>query len=373
MKRVGQLAEKIGEIENLRVAFWKAQRGSRGKHCVCAFRENLEENLFRIQEEWLSGTLKPGRYFAFTIYDPKKREIHAPSFRERVVQHAIMNVCDKAFEDAQIYDSYASRRGKGVDACLKRAAQFAKKYKWFVKFDIHKFFDSVEHGVLKTLLARRFKDERVLRYFFDLLDGYEVSPERGIPIGSLASQYFANFYLAGLDRFCKEVLRVPGYVRYMDDFVLFFDDLANATQARERVSAFLSEKLLLEHNPVVMNTTAHGMTFLSYRVGDFGVRLSRKAKRRFVRKMDFAEKTENADSALSLLAFVKRANSFAWRFKLFFGSDSLGSNRVNRGGSWNNPAQNCRSANRNYNSPGNRNNDLGFRVAPAQESMDFED
>lgn len=371
MKRAGNLAEKIGDIENLRSAFLKARRGCSGKSCERAFRERLDENLLRIREEWLAGTLMPEPYSEFTIYDPKERVIHAPSFRDRVVQHAVMNVCDEFFEKAQIFDSYASRKGKGVDACLKRAAAFAGKYKWFVKFDIHKYFDSVEHGVLKTALSRRFKDGTVLRYFFALIDGYESSRERGIPIGSLASQYFANLYLASADRFCKETLRVPAYVRYMDDFVLFFNDSTSAGFARERVSEFLTRALLLEHNPVTTNTTKHGLTFLSYRICDRGIFLSRKAKRRFVRKMADALRDEDAGTTLSLIAFVRRARSFAFRRRLFFGSDSQGSQRVNRGGSWNNDARNCRSANRNYNSPDNRNNNLGFRVAAAQRLMDF--
>lgn len=322
MKRAGRLADKIGDMENLRWAFIKAQRGSAGKRCVAKFRENLEENLLAIRREWLAGTLKPGKYSEFTIHDPKERKIHAPCFRDRVVQHAIMNVCDKVFEDAQIFDSYASRRGKGVDACLARTEKFAKKFKWFVKFDIHKFFDSIEHGVLKAALTRRFKDKFVLRYFFDLLDGYETSRERGIPIGSLASQYFANLYLASLDWFCKATLRVRGYVRYMDDFVLFSDSAKDAEALRERVAEFLSRELKLELNPVVLNTTEHGISFLSYRVCSRGIFLSRKAKMRFVRKIGVADKNEDAASALPLLAFVRRAKSHRFRRKLFFGSGS---------------------------------------------------
>ncbi len=321
MKRSGRLADKIGDMENLRWAFLKASRGSSGKRRVAEFRENLEENLQTIRKEWLAGTLKAGKYFTFTIYDPKERKIHAPSFHNRVVQHAIMNVCDKVFDDAQIFDSYASRRGKGVDACLARTAKFAKKFKWFVKFDIHKFFDSVDHDTLKSALLRRFKDKFVLRYFFDLIDGYETSRERGLPIGSLASQYFANLYLTSLDRFCKETLRVRGYVRYMDDFVLFFENFNEARSARERVAEFVSRELKMELNPIVLNTTGHGISFLSYRICSRGIYLSRKAKERFVRKIQIAESREDVASTLSLLAFVRRAKTYRFRRKLFFGSD----------------------------------------------------
>ena len=316
------MADKIGDMENLRWAFLKAARGSSGKRCVAEFRENLEENLQAIRREWLAGTLKAGKYFEFTIYDPKERKIHAPSFRDRVIQHAIMNVCDKVFEDAQIFDSYASRRRKGVDACLARTAEFARKFKWFVKFDIHKFFDSVEHGTLKSALLRRFKDKFVLRYFFDLIDSYETSRERGIPIGSLASQYFANLYLSALDRFCKETLRVRGYVRYMDDFVLFFENFDDLRNARERVAEFVSRELKMELNPAVVNTTGHGISFLSYRICSYGIFLSRKAKERFVRKIRIAENHEDVSSTLSLLAFVRRAKTYRLRQKLFFGYDS---------------------------------------------------
>lgn len=324
MKRAGNLTEKIADMDNLRAAFWKASRGGAGNRCVAAFRENLEENLSAIRREWLAGTPAPCTYSSFTIHDPKERKIHAPSFRDRVVQHAVMNVCDKVFEDAQIYDSYASRRGKGTDACLRRAAEYARRYDFFLKFDIRKYFDSVEHGVLKSALARRFKDRTLLGYFFDVIDGYEASRERGIPIGSLASQYFANLYLARLDRFCKETLRVPGYVRYMDDFLLFFNDGARAAEARERVPEFVEEALSLKCKPVVCNTTEHGATFLGYRVKRRGITLSQKSRRRFAEKMKIAGREENSVSATSLLAFVRRAETRGLRMKMFFGHGSEG-------------------------------------------------
>ncbi len=369
MKRQGNLFRQIAEIENLELAFWKAQRGKSGKAEVKRFREKLPENLLRLREELLSGDFKLGNYHYFTIRDPKERLICAADFRERVLQHAVINICEPYFEKYQIYDSYACRKGKGVDACLKRTQYFCRRYAWYLKLDVHKYFDSIHHRIILELLDRRFKDPELMNFFAALLDTYEVTPERGLPIGNLVSQYFANLYLGTLDHELKDVCKVPGYVRYMDDFILFADDKSEIRKIQQHTEDFLTEKLKLELNPAIINRTAHGLPFLSYRVCPHELRLSLKAKRRFCSKIRNANAAESAEHALPLLAFIDRASCHAFRRKIFYGTSSDGSNRVNRGGSWNNNARNCRSANRNNNSPTNRNNNLGFRLAlvPAQE------
>ena len=158
----------------------------------------------------------------------------------------------------------------------------------------------------------------------------------------------------------------------MDDFVLWGDSRAGLRTLERAVRAFCDEALSLELKPPILNRSAAGLPFLGYVVRPGGLKLSTRAKRRFRMKIAAADRTQDGVRAQSLLAFVRRADSLAWRRKILFGASDKGSNRVNRGGSWNNNARNCRSANRNNNDPGNRNNNLGLRVAlvPAQERAD---
>lgn len=142
----------------------------------------------------LDGSFRFGQYHFFTVYDPKRRTICAASFPERVVFHAMMRICHPVFDDFQIFDSYASRIGKGTYKALERAQQYAKRYQYFAKLDVCKYFDSIDHEVMLHQLCRLFKDSQLLIFFRDLLDSYETSEGRGLPIGNLTSQYFANDY-----------------------------------------------------------------------------------------------------------------------------------------------------------------------------------
>ena len=191
MKRENNLIEKITEPDNLRLAFWKARKAKEGKMEVTEFRKELDKKLLTLQEELLSGNVQVGNYHYFTIFDPKERLICAASFKERVLHHAIMNICHVNFEKFQIFDSYASRLGKGTYAALERAKFFQVKYKWFLKLDVRKYFDTIDHCILKQLLAKRFKDLSLLNVFFNIIDSYETSTGKGLPIGNLTSHAFA--------------------------------------------------------------------------------------------------------------------------------------------------------------------------------------
>lgn len=267
MKRTGNLYEKIAEPENLALAFWKAQRGKRARADVFAYRENLSENLSLLRSELLAENVPVGNYHYFKIYDPKERVICAADFRERVLHHAIINVCEPVFERFQIFDSYACRKGKGLHACIARARDFCRKNEWFLKLDVHKFFDSVNHFSLKEMLARLFKDEALLQLFGKIIDSYEVSRERGLPIGNLTSQFFANMYLGALDHYIKEKLHARSYVRYMDDFVLFSKTKRELRAWRACVVGFLSKRLWLSLNVGTFNRSARGFSYLGQRVG----------------------------------------------------------------------------------------------------------
>ncbi|MFV1967507.1 MAG: hypothetical protein ACC628_18930, partial [Pirellulaceae bacterium] len=187
MKRTGNLIERIADANNLRLAFWKATKGKRGKREVLLFRSALDCNLHRLREEFLSGSVAWGPYHEFRVRDPKERNIFAPPIRDQVAQHAIMNICEDQFERFQIHDSYASRKGKGLDAAISRAKHFVRKGDWYLKLDVCKYFDSVDHEILKGLLRRRFKDAVVLRLLDSIIDSCATKPGRGLPLGNLTS------------------------------------------------------------------------------------------------------------------------------------------------------------------------------------------
>lgn len=372
MKRIGNLYGAICERDNLRLAWVKARRGKAARPDVCAFAARADAELAALEADLRARRWELGHYTHFTIYDPKERVITAAPFRERVVQHALMNVCEPWFERWQLDASHACRKGRGLDTALAAARRFSRRNEWHLKLDVRKYFDSIPHDRLLARLARRFKDETLLELFAAILDTYETSPGRGLPIGNLTSQFFANFYLEPLDRYVKETLRVPGYVRYMDDFVLWGGAREVLKAWKREVREFCGDVLSLELKPVVLNRTGAGLGFLGYVVRPGGLKLSARSKRRFRSKIAEADRFQDGVRAQSLCAFVRRADSLAWRRKTLFGASDQGSNRVNRGGSWNNNARNCRSANRDRNKPDNRNNNLGLRVAllPAQEEAD---
>jgi RNA-directed DNA polymerase len=323
MKRVGQLLEALADPGNLRLAFWKAAKGKRAKADCRYFQENLDTNLAALRAGLLAGQVRVGDYHYFTVHDPKERTICAAQFRERVLHHALMNVCEPVLERAAIFDSYACRKGKGQLAAVRRAECCARRYGWFLKMDVRKYFDSVDHTVLRGLLRRKFKDGAVLALFDQVLASYQTAPGRGLPIGNLTSQHFANFYLAPLDRFIKEHLGRADYVRYMDDFVVWGRSGADLRGVWREVEAFLAAELRLALKPNVgLNRTAFGMDFLGYRVFPQELRLARRSKLRFARKFRRYEgewiagrwtELELQQRMQALVAFTLPACSRSWR------------------------------------------------------------
>jgi hypothetical protein len=323
MKRTGELIEAIAAPDNLRLAFWKAAKGKGGKADCLAFRERLDANLDKLQAELLSGRVPVGDYHCFAIHDPKERTISAASFRERVLHHALMNLCEPVLERAAIFDSHACRRGKGRLLAVERAQRFARRHKWFLKMDIRKYFDWIHQGTLRGLLRRKFKDPALLGLFDSILASYQTTTGRGLPIGNLTSQHLANFYLGPLDRFIKEDLQRGAYVRYMDDLVVWGQGGHELREVRELVRTFLAAQLRLElKDNTAINRTAFGMDFLGCRLFPSVLRLARRSKVRFARKFRRYERAhlEGQWSELvlqqrmqALLAFVMQAESGAFR------------------------------------------------------------
>ena len=334
MKRKNYLIDSIIHPDNLRLAFWKASKGKRWGENVLAYQKNLDENLLILRSQIESGLVSVGNYQYFRIFEPKEREICASAFDEQVLHHALMNICHEDFERFQIYDSYASRKGKGTYAALARAQKYAKQYDWYLKLDVRKFFASIHHQVLKSQLRALYKDLRLLEILNKVIDSYEATSNRGLPIGNLTSQYFANHYLAKLDHIIKEQFQAKAYVRYMDDVVFWHNEKRQLEILFQKVQDYVKTNLLLELKPKQLNRIRHGLPFLGYRIYPHTLKLTQRSKRRFIKK--FAQLEENYHSglwdeatcqrrAMPLLAFISYANTQGLRESIILQSYGLSS------------------------------------------------
>jgi RNA-directed DNA polymerase len=327
MKRIKNLIAEITDLDNLYLAFWKASKGKRYAEEILAYQSALDKNLSLLRSHILRGGVDVGNYHYFKIYEPKERQICASAFREQVLHHALMNVCHPYFERTLIFDSYASRKGKGTYAAIDRAKAYSNQYSFFLKLDVKKFFDSIHHAVLKVQLSRMFKDYGVLSIFNQIIDSYEASPQRGLPIGNLTSQYFANHYLSSLDHFIKEELGAKAYVRYMDDMVLWHDDKAVLKSMYKAIKGFVENELQCNLKPELLNYTSCGLPFLGYVIRPHHVSLTQHSKQRFIRKMDKVEYHYDSGiwseekcqrRALPLLAFIEHADTEGFRRQYFY-------------------------------------------------------
>lgn len=322
MKRYGNLFEQVRGFEPLRRAALEAAKGKKLKPRVARFLLDLEPEVIALEKELIAHTYRPRPYRTFAVSDPKQRMICAADFRDRVVHHAVCEVLEPIFERSLIGDSYACRKGKGSHAAIHRAQEFMQRFPYYLKLDVRKFFDSVDHGVLKRQLRCKIKDRDFL-WLLDVFIDHAVpwaAPGKGIPIGNLTSQHFANFYLHPLDHLIKDDLGVKGYIRYMDDMVLFGDTKPELWQAFSRIAAFLLEVLLLyvKAGSVTTAPVSEGLSFLGFRIYPGVIRLQRSGWRRFRRKVIGQEERFQAGmifeekllrSVTSLLGHVRHANS----------------------------------------------------------------
>jgi retron-type reverse transcriptase len=399
MKRKGYIFEQITDVDNLRMAFYKAQLGKSSKQDVILFRNSLDANLLNIMSGLDNGNYRFGRYRYFTIYDPKKRIICAASFPERVIHHAIMNICAVDFENHQIPYSYACRKNRGTFSAIEQASCYQRKYEWYLKLDVRKYFDSITHDILFEKLQRIYKDKSLLDVFWKIIDSYHVEKGKGLPIGNLTSQYFANHYLSFADKYAVEQLRIPAYVRYMDDMLLWSKSKEELMEKGKAFEQFINRNLQLNLKPFVLNKTSHGLPALGFIIYPRIIKLNLRSRKRFSRKLSICHnmlsgqeisESQFARHVLSLYGFISHARHKGFAGKVLkgiedirdkknqskkkeTGSDAESSNRVNRGGSWNNNARNVRVSNRNNNTPDNRNSNLGFRLArSSKQRVDFE-
>ena len=273
---------------NLYAAYRLAARGKRGRPAAAAFEYRLEDNLICLQDELAAETYRPGPYASFIIHEPKRRLISAAPFRDRVVHHALCQVIEPAFEASFIDHSYANRAGKGTHRCLAQCQAWARRYAYVLQCDVVQFFPSVDHSILERILNRRTPSggedggvRRLIRLILDsgvgvLSEQYDMvyfsgdnllaaNRRRGLPIGNLTSQFWANCYLSGFDHFVTRTLRPPAYLRYVDDFLLFGDDKAQLWDCRaaliERLAAL---RLTIHEASAQVRPSRHGIPFLGF-------------------------------------------------------------------------------------------------------------
>jgi hypothetical protein len=323
MKRVNNRYHRISTYENLCLAFWKAAKGKQDRQEVIAFRKDFDANIRRLQQQVIRHKPDIGHYRFFRVFDPKQRSICAASFPERVLHHAIMNVCEPLLDAYAISDSYACRKGKGNRKALERARNYCRIFPWYLKLDVQKYFDSIDHSIVIEKLARHFKDDDLLELFGKLLDTYHTKPGKGLPIGNLISQHLANFYLGIYDHWIKEKRRLRGYLRYMDDFILFGPNKALLKTELAETRKFLARELALDlKENIQLNRCIRGIPFLGYRIFPQTIRLVPRSRKRFIQKFKlYEEKWHKGEWSVNdlarhmepLIEFTRAADSIGLR------------------------------------------------------------
>ncbi|MBI2106395.1 hypothetical protein HYT57_00265 [Candidatus Woesearchaeota archaeon] len=253
MERNG-LYPQIHSMKNLFLAFKEARKGKTKKYYVKRFEKNLIKQLLNLNIELKSQKYHPEPLRTFILRDPKTRKISKSVFRDRVVHHALVRMIEPIFDKNFIYDSCANRKGKGNLFALKRFDLFKRKITnnltskaFCLKADIKHYFQEVNHEILLNVIERKIKDEKVMWLIKQILGGGEQN--KGMPLGNLTSQFFANIYLNELDRFVKHKLKTKYYIRYVDDFVILYNSKKQLEIWKSEIDNFLKEKLKLELHP----------------------------------------------------------------------------------------------------------------------------
>jgi len=328
MKTHNHLYEEICSFENLLLAARRAESGKRLQQVVGQFRTNIEAQVLDLGRELRAQTYQPGRYREKWITRPKRRMISAAPFRDRVVHHALCQVVMPLFERKMVFDLYSNREGKGTHAAIRRCQEFSRLFRYALKCDVRKFFPSMDHAVLQATLRRTIRCRQTL-WLLDVIidasnaqepvcsvfpgDDLAVAALRrvGLPIGNLTSQWFGCIYLSDFDHWVKEELRCRGYVRYVDDFLLFGDDKRQLALWREAVAAKLAScRLRLNERKSRVFRTHEGLTFLGQRIWPWRRRLCRENVGAARRRLRWTARQYQC-GALAKAALLTRWNS--WR------------------------------------------------------------
>jgi len=324
MKRHRNLYEKVYDIENLRQAYRKARRHKGKRFYVIEFEQHLEENLVQLQKELKEEIWQPLPYKTFTTFDPKQRLIHAPRFRDRIVQHALIAVLEPIYYPIFICDSYASLKDKGTHAGVDRLTLFLRRHEnpvYVLKCDIRKFFDSINHEVLVAILRKKIGDERLISACQKILCCGGITG--GVTLGNYTSQWFANIYLNELDYLLKHELKCKEYIRYMDDIVVLSESKAWLHEVKKYIDAFLKTlKLELHTRKQEVFPACVGIDFLGYVIWSDHRKLRKRNVWRFIRRLKGFERSSIVSeehitgSVMSWKGYAQHADAFGLNRKL---------------------------------------------------------
>ncbi|MDO8443793.1 MAG: reverse transcriptase/maturase family protein [Candidatus Azambacteria bacterium] len=316
--------ESIISIDNLLEAWKEFIRGKRNKKDVQEFSLCLMDDIITLHQELASGIYRHGSYQAFNISDPKPRNIHKASVRDRLLHHAIYRILYPFFDKTFIADSYSCRKNKGTHKAINRFKYFAARVSknntktcWVLKCDIKKFFANINHEVLLNILEQYISDKDILWLLDKVISSFHsVCPGVGLPLGNLTSQLFVNIYMNEFDQFVKHKLKIRYYIRYADDFVVLSDNRKELEDLVFPISEFLSEKLKLQLHPnkVSIETLNSGVDFLGWVNFPEHRILRTAAKRRMFRRIEESPTPETLNSYLGLL---RHGNTYRLQKELY--------------------------------------------------------
>ena len=323
------LYSKICSFNNLIISWINSKKGKTKRRYIKRFKKHLKENLTKLQRELLNQTYKPHELKKFILRDPKTRKISKSAYRDRIVHHAVCNFIVPDFDKDFIYDCHANRIGKGTLKAIERFDKFKRKVSknntrecYVLKADIKHYFEEIDHKILVDMIKRKIKDKKVIWLIERILAVNHKT--KGMPLGNLTSQFFANVYLNELDYFVKHNLKAKFYIRYVDDFVILHESQETLKQWKREINSFLKEKLKLELHPSKSNVLAlsKGINFLGFRIF-YHYKLIRKSNlKNFERKFNklkilFDEGIIGREEALrsieGWLAYCSHANTHKYR------------------------------------------------------------
>jgi len=281
------LWDSFNTFQRLTRSFYKAARAKYDRAAILNFYSGLEKNCFLIRSQLEEEKYEWGSYKEFVVHDPKKRIIQAAPFRDRVVHQAIHEMIEPLFEPTFYYHSYACRPGRGTYATIQELQKWlkTKPHEHYLKMDVSKFFPSIDRNILFAQIKQKVADERLLKLIYRLL--MDAPGTKGLPIGNLTSQLFANVYLSPLDHFIKKNLKAPYYIRYMDDIVILAASRNEVKEYQKQIEKFGHEKLDLKFAPhkIQIGSTKNGISFVGYRCFPWGLLVRGKTLARFRKKL----------------------------------------------------------------------------------------
>jgi len=331
MQTYNDLYSKLYSFKNLFLAYRKARKGKSKKYYVIEFEKDLENNLLKLLNELKNLTYKPSPLKNFMIRDPKLRKISKSEFKDRIVHHALYNIIEPIFDKIFIYDSYANKKNKGNSTALSRLQEFIRKVTknnnkkaYYLKADIKHYFETVNHDILIDIIQNKVRDDDIINLIKLILKNHYSN--LGMPLGNLTSQFFANIYLNELDYFIKHKLKVKYYIRYVDDFVILYNNKYILKHYKQEINNFLKSNLKIElhEDKSKIIQISKGINFLGYK-NIYYYRILKKHKRKLIKnKLNIIIKeykeTNNYNKFISrieaIFAHLEIANTFNLRKNL---------------------------------------------------------